>query len=58
MKLKFQSCSEILLLLNKNKIFEWRNSEISFLLKISSYVKLMKNQLWRRNLTWLGFMTS
>ena len=41
MKLKFQS--SILLLLNKDKIFELRNSEILFSLKIPSYEKLMKN---------------
>ena len=50
MKLKFPSCvipelcsSGILLLINKDKIFELRNSEIIFLLKIPSYEKLMKN---------------
>ena len=41
MKLKFQS--SILLLLNKDKIFELSNSEILFSLKILSYEKLMKN---------------
>ena len=41
MKLKFQS--SILLLLNKDKIFELRNSEILFSLKILSHEKLMKN---------------
>ena len=39
------------MLLNKGKIFELRNSENWFLLKILSYEKLMKNELWRHNLT-------
>ena len=45
MKLKFQSCitREFLLLLNKDKTFELRNSEILFSIKIPSYKKLMTN---------------
>ena len=44
MKLKFGNFkSGILLLLNKDKIFELRNSKILFSLKIPSYEKLMKN---------------
>ena len=35
--------SGILLLLNKDKIFELHNLEILFSLKIPSYEKLMKN---------------
>ena len=35
--------SEMLLLLNKDKIFRLRSSEILFSLKIPSYEKLMKN---------------
>ena len=44
MKLKFGNFeSGILLLLNKDKIFELLNSKILFSLKIPSYEKLMKN---------------
>ena len=62
--------SGILLLLNKDKIFDLHNSEILFSLKIPSYKKLMKNYdvtfydftIWlnsvlRRHNTKLGFLT-
>ena len=54
MKLKLPCCvcnSGILLMLNKDKMFELRSSEILFSLKIASFEKLMKNFLLRHNLT-------